>query len=54
MPTKGFVSITVSEEVHNELKRFADDTKRSVPKAIEYLMEIAKNNCDNEQGASKH
>jgi len=44
VPAKGFVSITVSEEVHEELKRFADTTKRSIPKAIEYLMDVAKNN----------
>jgi len=52
MPAKGFVSITVSEEVHEALKRFADNTKRSVPKAIEYLMEVAKNNPTKKEAKS--
>ena len=47
MPVKGFVSITVTKEVHEELKRFAEETKRSIPKVIEYLMAIAKN-CEKE------
>jgi len=42
MPSAGFKSVTVSNKTAKELKEFAEATHRSIPKAIEYLMDIAK------------
>jgi len=42
MPKQGYATITVSEEVYEELKRFADETSRTIPKAIEHLMKVAR------------
>ena len=39
MPAEGFKSITISEQVYIKLEKFAEKTKRSIPKAIEFLLE---------------
>ena len=38
MPVEGFRSITVTNNVYEQLEKFAEKTKRSIPKAIEYLI----------------
>lgn len=38
MPAEGFKTVTVSTEVFQQLEKFAEKTKRSIPKAIEYLI----------------
>ena len=42
MPAEGFSTITVSTEVYTKLQRFAEKTKRSVPKAVEFLVDQTK------------
>jgi len=42
MPAEGFSTITVSTEVYTKLQRFAEKTKRSIPKAVEFLVEQMK------------
>jgi predicted CopG family antitoxin len=39
LPKEGFTSITISEETYEKLKKFAEETHRSIPQAIEYLIE---------------
>ena len=41
MPVEGFKTITVSQEVYDKIENFAEKTHRSVPKAVEFLMEKA-------------
>lgn len=40
MPKEGFSTITVSNDVYGRLKEFAERTHRSIPHAIEYLIDI--------------
>jgi hypothetical protein len=42
MPAEGFSTITVTVDVHKKLKAFADKTHRSIPKAVEYLVDQAR------------
>ena len=39
MPAEGFKSITISTKVYEQLEKYAEKTKRSIPKAIEFLLE---------------
>lgn len=42
MPAEGFKSITINTKVYEQLEKFAKKTKRSIPKAIEFLLEQHK------------
>jgi hypothetical protein len=42
MPVEGFKSVTIPEETYKQLEIMADRTHRSIPKLIEYLLEVAK------------
>ena len=37
LPRKGFKCITVTEEVHQEIKKRADETNRTIREYVEYL-----------------
>lgn len=39
MPREGYRTITVKAEIHKELEDFAEQTHRSVPQTIEYLID---------------
>jgi len=38
MPEPGYTSVTVRDEIHELLKKFAEERFMTVPKAIEYLI----------------
>ena len=38
MPVNGYQTITVSDELYNQLKECAEKTQRSIPKVIEHLL----------------
>ena len=42
MPTKGFKTITVSEQVYNELEKLARERFTTIPKIVEFLISKAK------------
>jgi len=39
MPVEGFKTITVAEKTYKDLATYAKKTKRSIPQAIEFLLE---------------
>ncbi len=44
MPRKGFKCITVTEKLHGEIKKRADETNRNMKEYIEFLMAQEKAN----------
>jgi len=42
MPREGYKTITVKEDTYKELQDFAEQTHRSVPQTIEYLIDKCK------------
>lgn len=42
MPEEGFKTITVSEQIYNELQQLAEKNSRSIPKQIEHLLKNRK------------
>jgi len=48
MPVEGYSSITLSDEVIQRLKKAGEDTSRTVPKVIEFML----NQCFPKQEAA--
>jgi predicted CopG family antitoxin len=42
MARQGYKTITMSEEIHTELKKRADEGHRTISKEIEYLLDQEK------------
>ena len=42
MPKPGYATITVAQETYDALKKFAEETHRSIPQVVELLAERAK------------